>query len=63
MQARCSDIRHLPEPTQYARDERHLSQELEWMQMEEYPPESASTSNGRVDTDDTTLIERVEPSC
>ena len=32
------------------------------MQMEENQPGSAATGGGRVGTDDTTLIERVEPS-
>ena len=35
LQARCDEVRHHPEPTQYARDEGDLSQQLEWMQMEE----------------------------
>ena len=31
-----------PEPTQYARHAAYLSQELEWMQMEEHPLGSAA---------------------
>ena len=62
LQARCDEFWHHLEPTQYARDKRYLSQGLEWMQMEEHQPQSAATSNGRVGTGDTTLIERVEPS-
>ena len=37
-----------------------ISQQLGWMQMEEHQPESVA--DGRVGTDDTTLIERVKPS-
>ena len=44
------------------REMKHISQELEWMQVEEHLPESAATGGGRVGTDETTLIERVEPS-
>ena len=60
--ARSNEFRHLPEPTWCARDEGYLSQELEWMQMEEHQLESVATSSGIVGTDDTTLIERVELS-
>ena len=48
--------------TQHARDEGYLSQELEWMQMEETQPEPATEGSGRMGTDDTTLIVRVAPS-
>ena len=62
MQANCIEIWHLPEPTQYARDEGYLSQELELMQIEEHQPESAPTCSGSVGSDENALIERVEPS-
>ena len=58
LRARCNDFWHLLEPTPYARDERYLFQELEWMQMEEHEPESATICSGRMGTDET----RVEPS-
>ena len=60
MQARCHAFRHLPDPTQPARDEGYHSQEQEWMQMEDHQPACAATSGGRVGTSDT-LTERVEP--
>ena len=47
--------------TQYTLDERDSSQELEWMQLEEQSLGSAATGGVRLCTDDTTLIERVEP--
>ena len=39
-----------------------ISQELEWMHMEENQPGSAATVSGGLGTDDTTLIVRVEPT-
>ena len=36
-----------PEPTQNTRDVAYLSQELEWMQMEENHPESAAAGRAR----------------
>ena len=56
LQARCREFWHHPEPTQYARNEGYLSQELQWMHIEETQPASAATGG----TDDTALIERVE---
>ena len=44
LQVRCNACWHL-EPTKHARDEGYLSQELEWMPMEENHSESAATSN------------------
>ena len=44
------------------REMKDISLELEWMQMEENQPGSATTDSGALDGDDTTLIERVEPS-
>ena len=49
-------------PLSNRRDERDLSQELEWMPVEENQPRSGATGNGRVGTGNTTLIARVEPS-
>ena len=43
------------------REMKDISMELEWMQMEEPPPESAATGSGRAGTDETTLIQREEP--
>ena len=59
----CNKFGHHPGPTQYARDEEHLSQELEWLHMEERQPGSAATGGGRVGADDTTLIESVPDNC
>ena len=39
-----------------------ISQELEWMQVEEHLAELAATGSGGMGTDVTTLIEVVEPS-
>ena len=39
-----------------------ISQELEWMQMEEHQPASVATGSGGMDTDDPIFTERVEPS-
>ena len=58
----ATNFGHLPEPTQYARDEGCLSPDLAWVHMEETQPGSAATGGGRVGTDDTSLIERVESS-
>ena len=49
-----------PEPIQYTRDEGYLSQELEWMERNQHG--SDATGSGGIGTQDTTLIERVEPS-
>ena len=51
-----------PEPTQHARDEGYRSEEQERLSMEEDQPGSAANGSGGLGTDDTTLIERVEPS-
>ena len=60
LQTRSIDSWPHPEPTQYARDEGYLSQELQWLLMEEHQLESAATGGGRVGTHCTTLLERVE---
>ena len=62
LQARCDEFWHHLVPTQYARDEGYLSQELEWLCMEENRLGSAATGSGGKGTDDTTLIERGEQS-
>ena len=62
LQARCNEFGHLLEPTQSTRDEGYFSPELELMQMEENEPGSAATGCVRMGTDETTLIDRVEPS-
>ena len=48
--------------TQYTRDKVHHSPELEWMHTEEHQPGSAATGGGGMETDDTTLIDWVDPS-
>ena len=48
--------------TRNTRDEAYLSQELKWMHMEEIQLASAARCSGGVGADETTLIERVEPS-
>ena len=60
LQACCIELWHHPDTTQCERDEGYLSQELEWMFMEERRRESAVTGSGRVGIDDTILNERVE---
>ena len=60
LQARSKKVWCYLEPTQHMQDEEHSS-ELEWVHMEENQPESAATGGGW-STDDTTLIEGVEPS-
>ena len=44
------------------RDTKHISEELEWVHTEENQLGSVATGSGSVGTEDTTLMERVEPS-
>ena len=44
------------------REMKDISQELEWKHMERHQPGPAATGSGGLCTDDTTLIESVEPS-
>ena len=44
------------------REMKHISEELEWMQMEEKQTVSAAKGTGGLDTDDETQLERMEPS-
>ena len=46
LQAHSNEFWHLPEPTQCARDEGYLFQDLELMRMEENQLESAATGGG-----------------
>ena len=62
LQTRSNELWYLSEPTQYSRDAGDLSQELEWMPVEENQPRSGATGSGSVGTENTTLIAIVEPS-
>ena len=44
------------------REMKDISQELEWMQLEEHQPGSAATGGGGMGTDDTTQTEHLEAS-
>ena len=59
LRAGCNFWRH-PEPAQFSRDEGYLSQELEWMHVEDNDPGSAATGCGGLGIDDTTTTEVVE---
>ena len=49
LQARCNEFWYHAEPTQYARDEGYLSQEMEWMYVEENQLGSAAAGSGALE--------------